>query len=59
MKEYAFDATVNFKKADKNVNAKEWYPSLDTCLVAVRQLIERSPTAIGFHFSIVQRDHTS
>ena len=56
-REYSFDATVNYEDDEKEITHADWYPSIDTCLVAVRKLIEDEVEATSFVINIVVRDH--
>lgn len=55
--EYAFDLTVNYIHGETDIQSWEWYPSLEICLVALRQAIEAEPKATSFAIGLVQRHH--
>ena len=64
MKEYAFDYIVNH--ADEggvhaeggDMPPRGWYPSVDTCMVGIMEIMRGEPNASSFVFNIVQRSHT-
>lgn len=57
MVEYRFDVTVNYATDEKDISGEGWYPSLETCLVALKMVIERETEATSFAVGIVQRKH--
>lgn len=58
MKEWAMEIRASYDNGDvRDIIPDDWFLSVDTCLVALRGIVEKDTNATMFDVTIVVRNH--